>query len=37
MEHQTEFTILGKNIERLSIYYGFFFISLGSGNKLIVW
>tara|TARA_B100000963_G_scaffold107389_1_gene93378 strand:+ start:1037 stop:1453 length:417 start_codon:yes stop_codon:yes gene_type:complete len=38
MEHQTEFTILGKNIERLSIYYGFFLflwgvvISLLSGS-----
>ena len=38
MEQQTEFTVLGKNIERLSIYYGFFLflwgvvISLLSGS-----
>ena len=38
MEQQTEFTVLGKNIEHLSIYYGFFLflwgvvISLLSGS-----
>ena len=38
MEQQTEFTVLGKNIEHLSIYYGFFLfmwgvlISLVSGS-----
>ena len=38
MEQQTEFTVLGKNIEQLSIYYGFFLflwgvvISLLSGS-----
>ena len=29
MEQQTEFTVLGKNIERLSIYYGFFLFLWG--------
>ena len=39
MEQQTEYTVLGKNIENLSIYYGFFLflwgvvISLLSGSK----
>ena len=39
MEQQTEYTVLGKNIEHLSIYYGFFLflwgvvISLLSGSK----
>ena len=38
MEQQTEFTVLGKNIEQLSVYYGFFLflwgiiISLLSGS-----
>ena len=38
MEQQTEYTVLGKNIEHLSIYYGFFLflwgvvISLLSGS-----
>ena len=38
MEQQTEYTVLGKNIENLSIYYGFFLflwgvvISLLSGS-----
>ena len=38
MEQQTEYTVLGKNIEKLSIYYGFFLflwgvvISLLSGS-----
>ena len=29
MEQQTEFTVLGKNIEQLSIYYGFFLFLWG--------
>ena len=29
MEQQTEFTVLGKNIEHLSIYYGFFLFLWG--------
>ena len=29
MEQQTEFTVLGKNIEQLSIYYGFFLLLWG--------
>ena len=39
MEQQTEYTVLGKNMEHLSIYYGFFLflwgvvISLLSGSK----
>ena len=36
MEQQTEFTVLGKNIEQLSIYYGFFFIYMGSSGKFII-
>ena len=35
MEHQTEFTVLGKNIEQLSIYYGFFLFLWGVIVSLI--
>ena len=35
MEHQTEFTVLGKNIEQLSIYYGFFLFMWGVIVSLI--
>ena len=35
MEHQTEFTVLGKNIEQLSIYYGFFLFLWGMIVSLI--
>ena len=30
MEQQTEYTVLGKNIEHLSIYYGFFLFLWGA-------
>ena len=35
MEQQTEFTVLGKNIEQLSIYYGFFLFLWGVIVSLI--
>ena len=35
MEQQTEFTVLGKNIEQLSIYYGFFLFLWGMIVSLI--
>ena len=35
MEQQTEFTVLGKNIEQLSIYYGFFLFLWGLIVSLI--
>ena len=35
MEQQTEFTVLGKNIEQLSIYYGFFLFLWGVMVSLI--
>ena len=35
MEQQTEFTVLGKNIEQLSIYYGFFLFFWGVIVSLI--
>ena len=35
MEQQTEFTVLGKNIEQLSIYYGFFLFLWGVVVSLI--
>ena len=35
MEHQTEFTVLGKNIEQLSIYYGLFLFLWGVIVSLI--
>tara|TARA_B100000886_G_C20380238_1_gene473603 strand:- start:381 stop:797 length:417 start_codon:yes stop_codon:yes gene_type:complete len=35
MEQQTEFTVFGKNIEQLSIYYGFFLFMWGVVISLI--
>ena len=35
MEQQTEFTVFGKNIEQLSIYYGFFLFLWGVIVSLI--